>query len=148
MFAWCMGAPLAQLVECRTWSQGRWFESPQRLCVVSLSKTLHLHCLVLVQSRKTSRHDWKIVDPIKQTKYILRYYVIEKLLYVWVLSDPKCWKYWQLLFLRLFFNNWGDKTRYNWATSWEKLSLGFPIRSDTSWAVQPQKMARGLKFQI
>ena len=28
------------------------------------------------------------------------------------------------------------------------LSLGFPTRSDANWAVQPQKMARGLKFQI
>ena len=26
--------------------------------------------------------------------------------------------------------------------------LSFPIRSDTNWAVQPQKMARGLKFLI
>ena len=25
--------------------------------------------------------------------------------------------------------------------------LGFSIRSDTNWPVQPQKMARGLKFQ-
>ena len=28
------------------------------------------------------------------------------------------------------------------------LSSGFPTRSDTNWAVQPQNMARGLKFQI
>ena len=28
------------------------------------------------------------------------------------------------------------------------LSLGFQTRSDTNWAVQPQKMARGLKFRI
>ena len=27
-------------------------------------------------------------------------------------------------------------------------SSGFPTRSHTNWAVQPQKMARGLKFQI
>ena len=27
-------------------------------------------------------------------------------------------------------------------------SSGFPTRSDTNWAVQPQKMARGLKFRI
>ena len=26
--------------------------------------------------------------------------------------------------------------------------LRFPTRSDTNWAVQPQKMARGLKFPI
>ena len=32
---------------------------------------------------------------------------------------------------------------------WQQdLSLGFPIRSDTNWAVQLQKIARGLKFQI
>ena len=30
----------------------------------------------------------------------------------------------------------------------ESLSLRFPARYDTNWAVQPQKMARGLKFQI
>ena len=27
-------------------------------------------------------------------------------------------------------------------------TLGFTTRFDTNWAVQPQKMARGLKFQI
>ena len=27
-------------------------------------------------------------------------------------------------------------------------SLGFPIRSSTNWAVQPQKMVRGLNFRI
>ena len=27
-------------------------------------------------------------------------------------------------------------------------SSGFPTRSDTNWAVQPQKRARGLKFRI
>ena len=32
--------------------------------------------------------------------------------------------------------------------SCENLSLGFLTRSDTNWAMQPQKMARGLKFQI
>ena len=30
----------------------------------------------------------------------------------------------------------------------EKPVLGFPTMSDTNRAVQPQKMARGLKFQI
>ena len=30
----------------------------------------------------------------------------------------------------------------------ENLSLGFPSRSNTKWAVKPQKMARGLKFWI
>ena len=30
--------------------------------LVSLSKTLHLNCLVLVQPRKTSRYDGKTVD--------------------------------------------------------------------------------------
>ena len=29
-----------------------------------------------------------------------------------------------------------------------KRSSGFPSRSDTNWAVMPQKMARGLKFRI
>ena len=32
--------------------------------------------------------------------------------------------------------------------SQQNLSLGFPTRSDTNRAVQPQKMARDLKFQI
>ena len=32
--------------------------------------------------------------------------------------------------------------------SHENLSSGFPTRSDTNRAVQPQKMARGLKFRI
>ena len=32
--------------------------------------------------------------------------------------------------------------------SQENLSLGFPTRSDTNQAVQPQKMARGLKFGL
>ena len=30
----------------------------------------------------------------------------------------------------------------------ENQSSGFPTRSDTNWAVQPQKMARGWKFWI
>ena len=30
----------------------------------------------------------------------------------------------------------------------ENLSSGFPTRSDINWAIQPQKMARGLKFQM
>ena len=29
----------------------------------------------------------------------------------------------------------------------ENLSLGFSIRSDTNWTVQPQKMARGLVLE-
>ena len=32
--------------------------------------------------------------------------------------------------------------------SLENLSFVFPTRSDTNWAVQPQKMARGWKFSI
>ena len=32
--------------------------------------------------------------------------------------------------------------------SWENLFSGYPTRSDTKRAVQPQKMARGLKFPI
>ena len=35
-----------------------------------------------------------------------------------------------------------------WAPLWENRSSGFPTRSDTNQAVQPQKMARGLKFCI
>ena len=34
------------------------------------------------------------------------------------------------------------------AASWDNLSSGFPARSGTSRAVQPLKMARGLKFRI
>ena len=30
----------------------------------------------------------------------------------------------------------------------KKRSSGFPTRSDINWAVQPQKMVRGLKFRI
>ena len=41
--------------------------------------------------------------------------------------------------------NFNKKIR---AASRENQSSGFPTRSDTNWAVQPQKMARGLKFQI
>ena len=37
---------------------------------------------------------------------------------------------------------------YNWASSWENRSSGFPTRSDTNRAVQPQNMARDLKFRI
>ena len=36
----------------------------------------------------------------------------------------------------------------NWASLWENQSSGFPTRSYTNRAVQPQKMARGLKFCI
>ena len=35
-----------------------------------------------------------------------------------------------------------------WVMSWENLSSGFPTRSDTNWALQLQKMARGMKFRI
>ena len=35
-----------------------------------------------------------------------------------------------------------------WASLWENRSSGFPTRSNKNQAVQPQKMARGLKFQI
>ena len=47
--------PLCYRKSCR-------FEPHQGPGVVSLSKTLHLHCLVLVQPEKTSQHDRKIVD--------------------------------------------------------------------------------------
>ena len=30
----------------------------------------------------------------------------------------------------------------------KNLSLGFPIRSDTNWAVQPQMMVGGMNFEI
>ena len=35
-----------------------------------------------------------------------------------------------------------------WATSWENLSLGCPTRSHRNQAIQPKKMARGLKIRI
>ena len=35
-----------------------------------------------------------------------------------------------------------------WAASQKNLSLGFPTKSDTNPAIQPQKMARGLKIRI
>ena len=35
-----------------------------------------------------------------------------------------------------------------WAATSENRSSGFPTRSDTNRAVQPQKMARGSKFRI
>ena len=35
-----------------------------------------------------------------------------------------------------------------WASLWQNRSSRFPTRSDTNRAVQPQKMARGLKFRI
>ena len=34
------------------------------------------------------------------------------------------------------------------AASLDNLSSGFSTRSIKNWAIQPQKMARGLKFQI
>ena len=37
---------------------------------------------------------------------------------------------------------------YNYAATRENLSLGFPTRSDTNGAVQPQKIARGLKSRL
>ena len=33
-------------------------------------------------------------------------------------------------------------------TTYNNQSSGFPTRSDTNWAVQPQNVARGLKFRI
>ena len=50
------GAPFAQLVECRTLDRKVPGSNLTRGCVVYLSKTLQLHCLVRVQPRKTSRH--------------------------------------------------------------------------------------------
>ena len=41
-----------------------------------------------------------------------------------------------------------NKAQIMRALSRENLSLGFPTRSNTNPAVQPQKMGRGLKFQI
>ena len=49
-----MAAPLAQLVECQTLDRMGG--------VVCLSKTLHLHCLVLVQPMKNFLTLLKIVD--------------------------------------------------------------------------------------
>ena len=51
---------LAQLVECQTLD--RKFESHQGRGVVSLSKTLNPHWLVLVNPRNLSQNDRKIVD--------------------------------------------------------------------------------------
>ena len=40
------------------------------------------------------------------------------------------------------------KLRVSRAASWEYLSSGFPTRSDTNWAVQPQKLVRDLKLWV
>ena len=42
----------------------------------------------------------------------------------------------------------GDIYNMSRVTTKPNLSSGFQTRSDTNWAVQPQKMGRGLKFQI
>ena len=39
-------------------------------------------------------------------------------------------------------------TAMKWAATWENRSSGFPTRSHTNRAVQPQKMARDLKFRF
>ena len=44
--------------------------------------------------------------------------------------------------------NCGCFTRYKLASLRENRSSGFPTRSDINRAVQPQKMARSLKFRI
>ena len=67
------GAPLAQLVECRTRDRKVMGLNLTWGAVVSLGKTLPLHCLVLVQPRKTSllffkKNDDLDVNPNKQTK--------------------------------------------------------------------------------
>ena len=49
------GAPLPQLVECRTLDRKVAGANLTRDAAVSLSKTLHLHCLVLFQPWKPSR---------------------------------------------------------------------------------------------
>ena len=38
--------------------------------------------------------------------------------------------------------------KINYASSRENMSAGFLTRSVTNWSVQPQEMARGLKFSI
>ena len=43
-------------------SQGRGFDPQLGRGVVSLSKTLHPHCIVLIKLRKPPQNDWKIVD--------------------------------------------------------------------------------------
>ena len=65
-------------------SKSRWFEPHQRRCVESLSKALYPHFLILVQPRRTSRHDRKIVDlgikhQLKQAKLILKFSITELL---------------------------------------------------------------------
>ena len=45
--------------------------------------------------------------------------------------------------------NWLLTSKNSWSiVKLENPSSGFPTRSDTNWAVQPQEMARGLKFRI
>ena len=50
-----LGAPLAQLVECRTLDCG--FESHQGRGILFLRKTLYLHCSVLIQINLGKRFD-------------------------------------------------------------------------------------------
>ena len=40
------------------------------------------------------------------------------------------------------------KTCYNWAALQEDRTSGIPTRSNTNWAVHPQKIVRGFKFRI
>ena len=48
----------------------------------------------------------------------------------------------------LYNKHFLKKTKVKWVASQENLSSRFPTRSDTNRAVQPQKMAGGLKFRI
>ena len=41
-----------------------------------------------------------------------------------------------------------DRFSHNGAHMSQVMSSEFPTRSDTNWAVKPQKLARGLKFHI
>ena len=51
------GEPLAQLVKCRALdSEAAGSNLHQERGIVSLSKTLRLHCIVIVQPTKTSQH--------------------------------------------------------------------------------------------
>ena len=70
-----------------------------------------------------SRHDWKIVDwDIKPRSTQTKQTKISK-------EEPQ----------------WGASIG---ASLWENWSSGFSTGSDTNWAVQPQKMSRGMKFRI
>ena len=75
-----------------SWSQGRGFDPHSRHGVLSLSKTLHPHCLVLIKPRKPSQNDRKIVDrdvkpqtnkPTNKFHIIMALFILHKYLTSW-----------------------------------------------------------------